>query len=118
MKFTFLLFALHLMLKRAARKNSKFKHYIRKARVRILIKTADGKQARLFVFNRGKISSSAGCCDDFDVALVYRDAATGFSTMLDKRKDASFRAAAEKKFKVEGMSVYAQWFEDAMKLVQ
>jgi len=37
--------------------------------------------------------------------------------MMDKRKDASFNAAADGKLKVLGMSVYAQWFEDGIKLV-
>jgi hypothetical protein len=48
---------------------------------------------------------------------VWKDAATGFSVMTDKRKDASFNAAAEGKLHVEGMGVYAQWFEDGLKLV-
>ena len=111
MRFSLLLFALHFMLRSASKKNSKFKHYIRKSKARILIKTADGKRGRLFVFNRGEITSRSGNHDDFD-------AATGFSTMLDKRKDASFKAAAAKKLKVVGMSVYAQWFENGMKLIQ
>ena len=37
--------------------------------------------------------------------------------MKSKKKDASFNAAAEGKLKVLGMSVYAQWFEDGIKLV-
>ena len=37
--------------------------------------------------------------------------------MTDKRGDASFNAAAEGKLRVEGMSLYAQWFEDGVKLV-
>ena len=118
MKFSLLLFALQFLLKRAAKKNPKFKHYIRKSKVRILIKTADGKRGRLFVFDQGEVSSKTGDYDDFDVALIWSDAATGFSTMLDKSKDASFKAAAAKKLKVVGMSVYAQWFEEGMKLIQ
>lgn len=118
MRFSLLLFGLHFILKNAAKKNEEFKHYIRKASVRVLIKTADGKRARLFVFDRGNVTSRSGDAEDFDVALVWSDAATGFSVMLDKNKDASFKAAAENKLKIVGMSVYAQWFEDAMKLVQ
>ena len=37
--------------------------------------------------------------------------------MTDKSSDASFNAAAEGKLKVLGMSLYAQWFEDGIKLV-
>jgi len=37
--------------------------------------------------------------------------------MTSKKPDASFNAAAEGKLKVLGMSVWAQWFEDGIKLV-
>jgi hypothetical protein len=47
---------------------------------------------------------------------VWQDAATGFAVMTAKRPDASFNAAADGKLRVEGMSVYAQWFEEGIKL--
>jgi putative sterol carrier protein len=117
MRLSILLLALAQILKIAAVTNKAFKHYIRKTNAKILIKTADGEHARLFIFNKGKISSKKGEHRDFDVALVWKDAATGFSVMTSKKKDASFNAAAQGKLKVEGMSVFAQWFEDGMKLV-
>jgi len=117
MKFSILLFALYQILKRAAKKNDAFRNYIRPMRARILIRTADGQRGRLFIFNKGVISSVAGNQRTFDAALVWQDAATGFSVMTDKRPDASFNAAADGKLTVEGMSVYAQWFEDGIKLV-
>lgn len=117
MKFSLLLFALSFLLKRAAKNNRAFIHYIRKTKVRILIKTADGKRGRLFVFNMGSVNSRSGDQKDFDVALVWKDAATGFKVLMDKSSDASFRAAAAGQLKVLGQSVHAQWFEDGMKLV-
>ena len=117
MKFSLLLLVLHLALKWAAFTNQAFKKYIAPSHVRILIKTKDGRRARLYTFDKGAVSSVKGDCSDFDVALVWKDAATGFAVMTDKRPDASFNAAAEGKLKVLGMSVYAQWFEDGMKLV-
>ena len=117
MKFSLLLFALYHLLKRAARKNPAFKKYIANAKTKVLIKTEDGSRARLFVFEKGTLSSMSGDRQDFDVALVWKDAATGFFVMTDKNDDASFKAAAQGKLKVEGMSVYAQWFADGVKLV-
>jgi hypothetical protein len=117
MRFSLLLFALAQMLKIAAVTNARFKRYIAKACVRILIKTADGQRARLFVFNKGRVSSLPGNRTDFDAALIWRDAATGFAVMTSKKPDASFNAAAEGKLRVEGMSVYAQWLEDGLKLI-
>ncbi|MDJ0803667.1 MAG: hypothetical protein QNI97_12405 [Desulfobacterales bacterium] len=117
MRFTFLLFALGQILKIAAITSKPFKHYIRNTDARVLIKTEDNSRARLFVFNKGRVSSQAGHHDAFDVALIFKDAATGFSVLTSKRKDASFNAAAEGKLKVAGMSFFAQWFEDATKII-
>ena len=116
MKFSLLLFALFQILRVAALTNTSFKKYISKAQAKILIKTKDGRYARLFIFDKGKVRSVAGDRNDFDAALVWADADTGFSVMTDKRSDASFNAAADGKLKVEGMGVYAQWFEGAVKL--
>jgi len=117
MRFSLLLLALSIILKIASMTNKTFRKYISKTRARILIKTEDGERARLFVFDKGRLSSVTGDQKDFDAALVWKDAATGFSVMISKKKDASFNAAAEGKLKVLGMSVYAQWFEDGVNLV-
>lgn len=117
MRFSILLFALYYILKLASLTNKAYKQHLRNIRARILIKTEDGKQARMFIFDRGKLTSASGDKRPYDVALVWRDAATGFSVMTSKKKDASFNAAAEGRLKVLGMSVYAQWFEDGVKLV-
>lgn len=117
MRFSMLLFALYNILKIASLTNKAYKKYIRKMSVKILIKTEDGRRARLFIFDKGKISSMIGDRKNFDVALVWKDAATGFSVMTSKSPDASFNAAADGKLKVLGMSVYALWFEDGVKMV-
>ena len=59
----------------------------------------------------------AGNHDIFDAALVFKDAAAGFKILTSKESDASFNAAARGMMKVEGMSFFAQWFEDGTKLV-
>lgn len=118
MKFQVLLFVLSQILKVASFTNAEFKKYISKTRARVLIKTGDGRYGRLFVFDRGKVSSRPGGNHrDFDVALVWQDANTAFSVMTSKAKDASFNAAAEGRLQVAGMSVYALWFESAVKLI-
>jgi len=117
MKFSVLLFALYNILKIASKTNKAFKKYISKISAKILIKTKDGQRARMFIFDKGKLSSVSGDQKNYDVALVWEDASTGFSVMTSKKKDASFNAAAEGKLKVLGMSIYAQWFEDAIALV-
>lgn len=117
MRLTLLLFALGQILKIASMGSKKFKKYIQKMDARILIRAENGKHARLFRFKKGKVSSHGGDHAAFDVALTFKDAATGFAVLTSKKKDASFNAAAEGKLKIEGMSFYAQWFEDGTKLI-
>ncbi len=117
MKFSLLLFTLSQVLKIASLFNKPFKKYISNMSAKILIKTEDGQYARLFVFDKGKFSSVPGDSNDYDAALVWKDPDTAFSVMTSKDPAASFNAAAQGKLKVYGMSVYAQWFEDAVGLV-
>ena len=117
MKFRLLLFALSLLIKWSAKQNKAYKHYIRRGKVRILIGTFDKKIARLFIFDSSKFSSCPGDSKDYDVALLWKNPTTGFKGMMDKNKDASFNAAAQGNLKINGMSIYAQWFENGMKLI-
>ncbi len=117
MKFSLLLFALGQILKIANLFHGRFKRHIRKTKARILIKTSDGNRGRIFVFNKGCFSSSTRDLEEYDAALVFRNADSGFRVLTDKKKDAAFSAAARGDLTVEGMSFWAQWFEDATRLV-
>jgi hypothetical protein len=118
MKFTLLLLGLAQILKIASIMNKRFKHAVRKNRVRILITTRDREQARLFIFNKGKVSSCGGFHGDYDAALVFKDAGVGFKVLISSKPDASFNAAANGSLHVKGMSFYAQWFQDVTGLVR
>ena len=118
MKFILLLFVLAQKLKAAAKKNAAYKKHLGIMQLRVLIKTADGKRGRLFIFDKGAFSSVSGTNHPCDVALVWADAGTAFRVMTSKTGDAdTFRAAAEGKVRVEGMVPYLQWFTDGVKLV-
>lgn len=114
MRLSLLLFGLSRLLWFSSKTNRSFKQFIRNARVRLLIKTADNRHGRLFVFDRGKVSSRIGTAHDFDVALVWKDPATAVSVLLQQNMEAFFHAAADGQLKIEGMPVYAQWFDAAM----
>ncbi|MBC8421184.1 MAG: hypothetical protein H8E10_21615 [Desulfobacterales bacterium] len=118
MRFSLLLLILYQKLKRASVKNAAFKSYISTMSAKILIKTADGKRGRLFIFQKGSVSSlPGGNHPDFDVALVWSDARTAFKVMASGSDEESFKAAAHGKLKVEGMAVFAQWFTEGVKLI-
>ena len=117
MKLSFLLFVLYLKLSRAAKTHTAFRNYIGTVQLRVLIKTADGKWGRVFIFDKGKIVSKNGAKHPFDAALVWSDPNTAFKVMISGSDEATFIAAANGKVKVEGMAYYIQWFNDAVKLI-
>ncbi len=118
MKLSLLLYILSLKLKGAAKKNRSYRNHIGIVQARILIRTEDGKQGRLFVFDRGNFSSFSGARHESDAALVWSDPGTAFRVMTSKESEAdTFRAAADGKMRVEGMVPYIQWFTDGIALV-
>ncbi len=117
MRFSALLFGLFQLLRVASVVNKAFKKHIQNTNLRLLIKTRDNSRGRLIIFDKGSISSRSGALHDYDVALVFKDASTGFRVMSDRKSDAVFNAAARGDLHLEGMSAWAMWFESAINLV-
>lgn len=117
MRFSALLFGLFQVLRAASLVNKPFKKHIQNTGLRLLIKTRDNSRGRLIIFNKGKVSTLPGAKHEFDVALVFKDANTGFSVLSKRKSDAVFNAAACGDLHVEGMSAWALWFEEATKLL-
>ena len=118
MRFSALLFILYQILKWAAKMKPAYRNYIGSIhQVKIMIKTADGKRGRLFIFDKGAVSSRGGAHHPYDAAIVWSDAATGFKVMASKSDEEQFKAAAAGKMKLDGMAFFAQWFNDGVKLV-
>ena len=118
MRFSALLFILYQILKWAAKNKPAYRSYIGSIhQVKIMIKTADGRHGRLFIFDRGTISSLSGANHPYDAAIVWADASTGFRVMASKSDTEQFKAAAAGKMKLDGMAFFAQWFNDGVKLV-
>jgi len=117
MKLRLLLFILYQKLKKAAVKNAAYQSFLGGMQVKIMIKTADGKQGRLFIFDRGKVSTLAGGMHPSDAALVWSDSDTAFKVLSSGSDEQTFLAAAKGQLKIGGMAAYVQWFNDGVKLV-
>lgn len=116
MKLALLLLALAFKLKLAVMTSKAYRNHIGIVQLRILIKTADTRWGRVFIFDKGRVSSRTGAGHAFDAALIWSDPATAFSVMTSGSDQASFAAAAAGKLRVEGMAYYIQWFTDGIKL--
>ena len=117
MKLRLLLFILYQKLKKAATKNAAYRSFLGGMQVKIMIKTADGKHGRLFIFDRGKLSTLTGGVHPYDAALVWSDSNTAFKVMSSGSDEQTFLAAANGNLKIDGMAAYIQWFNDGVKLV-
>ncbi len=114
MKFKLLLLILYGKLKWAAKKNKAFREYIQNKKLKVAIKTTKSDQGRVYVFNKGSISSSPGNREKSDVAMVWCDADTGFKVMTCKNDEASLAALTEKKLIIEGNFKEFMWFSAAL----
>jgi hypothetical protein len=114
MRLSMLLWGIYQLLWIASKTNKNFKRFIRNAKVRLMIKTKDGQCARLFIFDKGNVSTKTGPDHPFDTALVWKDPKSAFAVMVKKSQEAVFYAAAEGKVTIEGINVYALWFNTAV----
>jgi len=79
-----------------------------------LIKTADGKRGRMFIFDNGKFSSlSGGDQKQFDVAMVWKDADAAFKVIASEDLNQSIEASYDGRLVFEGDALHALWFTEA-----
>jgi hypothetical protein len=114
MKFSLLLFLLSVKLSRASRKNPVFKEFIKGKSLKAMIKTADNRRGRLYIFDRGAVSSISGTGNDADCALVWSDPETAFKVMTSGDEEASLAALTERKLIIEGNYKDFAWFSRAL----
>ena len=105
MKFKLLLLILGQKLKKASKNIPAFKDFIKGKNVKVLMKTADGKQGRAFILRNGIINSSSSDFSNADAAFVWSDGDTAFKVMS---------AMTEKKLWSEGNYKDFIWFLTAL----
>ncbi|MGO9214776.1 MAG: hypothetical protein ACLP9S_12930 [Syntrophales bacterium] len=114
MKFKLLLLILSRKLKKAAKSTPAFKDFIKGKNVKVLMKTANGKQGRAFILRNGTINSSASDFSNADAAFVWSDGDTAFKVMSAGDDEAIIAALTEKKLWSEGNYKEFIWFLTAL----
>ncbi len=114
MKFKLLLFILGQKMKRAAKKNDAFRNFIRGKNIRIVMKTADGRQGKAFIMADGGVRTSARDLARADAALVWCDGGTAFNVLSSWDDEAIIAAMTEKKLQSEGDYREFIWFLTAL----
>ena len=106
-----ILFALPVMLRRAARSYPAFRAMLRQHDLVAQIQLKDGSIGRHFVIRAGTIKSVAGLHPRPDVAMIFKDVSTALS-MMSPNPDMGEVVHAAKNFKVMvlGPDVLCVWF--------
>lgn len=117
MKFSLLLYVLYIKLRLAAGRDARFAEFIRNKTLSVLIKTRDDVRGRLYVFDRGCLTSASGCVHDFDTAMVWSDAALAFSAMSSPDEEVSLAALTQGNLVIEGNYKDFAWFSRALAIM-
>lgn len=114
MKFKLLLFILSRKLKKASKSIPAFKDFIKNKNVKVLMKTADGKQGRAFILRNGTVNSSSSDFSNADTAFVWSDGDTAFKVLSCGNDEAIIASMTEKKLWSEGNYKDFIWFLTAL----
>jgi trimethylamine-N-oxide reductase (cytochrome c) len=117
MKFSFLLFAIDLMLKYKAWRYPFFKSRLKEKNLTAQIKVMDDSEGRFFTFAEGKIASKKGVHPRPDVVLTFSNATLASRLLLPSANQLE-RINAMKNFEVElhGPDELTQWFLETLSL--
>jgi len=110
MKFQILLFILGRKLKGRAKNDPDFKKKVSEKNCTVQIKTADNSKGRYYTFKDGEVTSKKGIASAPTVALVWKDAATGFAVLSSGDAAKNMEAIKNGTLKFEGDGGTALWF--------
>lgn len=117
MKFRLLLFILYRKLLKAAKVDERFKKFIGNKKLKFAIKTSSGLQGRQYIFDNGKMSSTASITKECGAGMVWCDADTAFMVMSSGDEETFVAALTEQKLQVEGNFKEFMWFLRALDIM-
>lgn len=115
LKFRLLLWALSLLMKKAAKKSPGFQQQIENKDIAFQIQTTDARIVRQFVIANGVVKSRSKALAEPAFTIAFKDQDTGVRIMTSKDKNAFMKAIQEKDIQVSGDLSLFMWFQGAMK---
>ncbi len=114
-KFRLLLWALGLMMKKAASKNPDFQKQLEGKDMAFQIQTEDGRIVRYYQIQGKKIKSKGKAHENPAFSIHFKDAETGLATLTSKDKNAFMRGIQDKNIVVSGDFKLLMWFQGLTK---
>lgn len=117
-KFPLLLWALSLLMKKAARKNSDFRKQLEGKDFAFQLQTADGNIVRQFVVANNSIRSKRKAHSNPAFTISFKNADTGLRILTSKDKNAFMRAIQDKDIAISGDLSLVMWFQSVSKYLK
>jgi hypothetical protein len=109
MRFSLLLWLITVKLKGAIKKNTSLQKMISIKNLMFVIKTQDNKRGKRYIFKNGSFTAD-DVLSEYDMALVWRDYATAFKTLISSDETALQRAINNWDVKLDGNTNLLTWF--------
>ena len=117
-KFKMMLWALGLLMKKAAKKNPDFRKQLENKNFAFQIQTVDGSVVRHFAINNEKIKSKGRAHQDPKFSISFKDAQTGLKILTSKDKNAFMRGIQDKDIQISGDLASVMWFQGISKYLK
>lgn len=114
-KFRLLLWALSLLMKKAARKNPEFRAQLEGKDISFVLQTESGDVGRTFLIAKERISSKGKILPNPNFSISFKDSATGLRILTSKDKSAFMKGIQEKDIKISGDLSLVMWFQSITK---
>lgn len=117
-KFQLLLWALALLMKKAARKSPEFRQQLEGKNFGFQLQTEDGKVVRMFSIKDGQIRSKGKAHREPAFTISFKDADTGLRILTSKDKNAFMKGIQDKDIKISGDLSKVMWFQSITKYLK
>lgn len=117
-KFQLLLWALGLLMKKAARKNPDFRKQLDGKDFAFQLQTEDGGIVRHYVIANNSVSSKRKAHNNPAFTISFKNADTGLRILTSKDKNAFMKGIQEKDIKIAGDLSLVMWFQGVSKYLK
>lgn len=118
LKFRLMLWAISLLMKKAARNNADFRKQLEGKDFAFQLQTVDGAIVRQFVVANNGITSKRKAHASPAFTIAFKDAQTGLRILGSKDKNAFMKGIQEKNVMISGDLSLVMWFQSVSKYLK
>lgn len=117
-KFRMLLWALALLMRKAAKKNPDFRSQLDGKNFAFQLQTEDAAISRQFVISDNKVRSRGKAHNNPAFTISFKNADTGLRILTSRDKNAFMKGIQDKDIKIDGDLSLVMWFQSVSKYLK